>query len=68
MPVKPLIPNAETLQVVADGLARKRVTVHTSVAEWRKSLLGEKEVQSTIKPKGVQTGSRNLGLREFEKK
>jgi hypothetical protein len=38
MSEKPLIPNAETQQAIADARARKGVTVHKSVAEWRKAL------------------------------
>jgi hypothetical protein len=33
-----LIPNAETQRAIADGCARKGVTVHKSIASFRKSL------------------------------
>ena len=38
MPAQPLIPNAETQQAIADGRAQIGVTVHKSIAEWRKSI------------------------------
>jgi hypothetical protein len=39
MSEEPLIPNAETQRAIADGRARKCVTIYKSVAAWRKSLI-----------------------------
>jgi hypothetical protein len=39
MPDYASIPNAETRHAIADGRARKGVTVYKSAAEWRKSLI-----------------------------